>query len=202
MRPVVALGLIALAGACTAGAVLAQSERVTISAHPLLVRSGVPTAVSGAIASDQAGQLVTIEGKTCGQTFFTARAAAMTAAGGRWVAPRVLVGPGHTMLRARWNDARSAEVTIRVRATVAIAILSRRLFRVHAYGFGRKRANFERYEPALGRWRRVRSVVLDDDGVTDVRASVGPKTLVRVVLPRSQVGRCYLAGYSNLLRTS
>jgi hypothetical protein len=201
MRLVSASVLIALAGAGVAGAVFAQSERVTISADRLLVRSGEPTALSGAIASGQGGQLVTIEAKTCGQTFFTARAGTVTSAGGEWVAPRVLVGPGHTAFRARWNSVRSTETTVQVRATVAIAILSRGLFRVHAYGFGRKRANFERYEPTIGVWRRVRSVVLDDDGVTDVRASVRRKTLVRIVLPRSQVGRCYLAGYSNLLRT-
>jgi hypothetical protein len=33
------------------------------------------------------------------------------------------------------------------------------------------------------------------------RASIPRRTLIRAVFPRSQARPCYLAGYSNLLRT-
>ena len=184
----------------------ARAEPLTLDVQPQLVRWGTPVTLAGTIPGGAAGETVTIEAKECASPNFIGRAAAETTAGGRWVFPRLPVFT-RTVLRAKWKGSRSAEVTVQARAGLAVAILSRGRFRVHVNAapgrdFGGKRAVFERYEPTLGRWTRVRFIVLEEDGVTDVRASVRSKTLVRVVLPRSQASPCHLAGYSNLLRTS
>jgi hypothetical protein len=68
----------------------------------------------------------------------------------------------------------------------------------------------ERFDRAKRRWISVKRFRFDDSGATTgvtigtrgvVRATVPSGALVRAVLPRASAAPCYLAGYSNLLRT-
>ena len=123
-----------------------------------------------------------------------------------------------TTLRAVWKGTRSATVTVQDRAWVQLSGRPRT-----AKGFGfevavRSRLQFwkrhvviQRLDRSVGQWRDMKKVVLTEtdaaSGSTFVWSSaefstVVPRgTLVRAVFPRSQAGPCYLAGFSNQLRT-
>ena len=117
-----------------------------------------------------------------------------------------------TTFRARWAGDTSAEVTVRQRPYVQVSHRGGRRFDVFVRAlssFWRKQVLIQRYDRRLGTWLKVRSVVLTETagtGITAVtsasfRASIPRRTLVRAVFPRAQARPCYLAGYSNLLRT-
>ena len=68
-----------------------------------------------------------------------------------------------------------------------------------------KRIRIERLTPAG--WKLLQTVVVKTEGYNgwaekdNLRFKVPKGTTIRAVLPRSQAGPCYLAGYSKLLRT-
>ena len=76
--------------------------------------------------------------------------------------------------------------------------------------FEGKTAVLERFDRARGRFVAVKRFRLTDSGVAGistvstarVTASVPRGSLVRAVVPRTSVSPCYLAGYSNQLRTA
>ena len=69
-----------------------------------------------------------------------------------------------------------------------------------------KKATIERFTPTG--WKKLQTVVLEaTHGYAQyaekkkLRFKVPKGTTIRAVLPRSQAGACYLAGYSKLVRT-
>jgi hypothetical protein len=202
----------ALVAAVASTAAAAPLERVTIDARPTLLsaRQGTTT-LFGAVENRRAGEVVTIQVKDCGQRSFRGVASATTQAGGGW---STTYGPGiNTTVRAMWNGAVSSQVTVRQRAAVVVDQLSARRFEVGVGAraqFWRKRLLFQRFDRRLGTWTILKTVVLTETvgsagGIwssAKVTASLPKGTLVRAVLPLSQARPCYLAGYSNMLRTT
>lgn len=205
-RPLAAGAAVAAVIASTA---VAAPEQVTISARASVVRLNIPYAsLFGSIGSGKTGELVTIEGKECGPhtSFFREVAAARTDDGGGWSTQAFMRVT--TVFRATWANAMSSEVTVRARAGVSLTRHSARRFEVGAGGvasFWRKRVFIQRYDRRLGTWVRLKSVVLTKSGYAGsasamFRLSLPKGTLIQAVLPRSQAGPCYLAGYSSLVR--
>jgi hypothetical protein len=193
---------------------LVASERVTIAARPSIERGdGRPVTLFGSVENGRAGEAVDIQAKDCGQQFFRGVAGATTREGGGW-SVEYLSGIT-TTLRAVWSDNASAEITVRARPRVELRPPrpgAARLFRVIVVAkaqFWRKRVVIQRFDRRLGTWASVKPVVLTETGgggafvATEAkfRANVPKRTLIRAVFPRSQARPCYLAGYSNLLRT-
>jgi hypothetical protein len=193
---------------------LVASERVTIAARPSIEKGdGRPLTLFGTVENAGAGEVVDIQAKDCGQQFFRGVVGATTREGGGW-SVEYLSGIT-TTLRAVWKDSASAPITVRARPRVELRPPPRgaaRRFRVIVVAkaqFWRKRVLIQRFDRRLGVWARVTSVVLTETGgggafvATEAkfRASVPKRTLIRAVFPRSQARPCYLAGYSNLLRT-
>jgi hypothetical protein len=205
----IAAGVVAMAVLASTAA--AASEQVTVSARASVVRLNIPYAsLFGSIGSGKAGELVTIEGKECGPhtSFFRSVASARTGEGGGWSTQAFMRVT--TVFRATWADATSSEVTVRARASVSLTRHSARRFEVGAGGgvasFWRKRVLIQRYNRGLGTWVKLKSVVLSKSGYAGsasamFRVILPKRTLIQAVLPRSQAGPCYLAGYSNLVRT-
>lgn len=188
------------------------SERVTLAARPSILRSGQPVTVFGTVDSRRAGELVQVQAKECGQRFFRDVASATTGEGGAW-STDFYPGIGASV-RAVWNETASAQVRIQQRPLLVLRREFGRRFQVDVSGktsFWRKRVRVERLARRLGGWVTVKSVALGDSGASagdpypsseaEFTASVRKGTLLRAVLPRSQARPCYLAGYSNLLRT-
>ncbi|MDQ3381516.1 MAG: hypothetical protein M3546_14570 [Actinomycetota bacterium] len=186
---------------------LAVADGVTLRARPTVVSVATGTRVTlfGSIDPGRAGEDIKIQAKDCGLDFFRVVAGAITKEGGEW-STFYFGASVNTTLRAVWRDAISDEVAIRRRATIIIRKRTAKRFEVAVGGaVWRKRASVQRFDPRLGTWSVVRSVVLADDYGLGARATftlVVPKgTLVRAVFPRSQAGPCYLPGTSNSLRT-
>lgn len=183
----------------------AAADRVTLQARPLIT-SGARVTLSGSVDNGRAGEDVKIQAKDCGRDFFRVVSGAVTREGGSWFQYYWLPGPT-TTLRAIWNDATSAEVTIRRRAGVYLQKRSagRIVVRAWTRSAWRKRVFIQRFDPRLGTWRAVKAVVLtEDEGGTALAmftVSLPKGTRIRALFPRSQAGPCYLDGTSNTLTT-
>jgi hypothetical protein len=192
------------------------TERVTLLARPAIRGRNQTITLYGSVESGKANEDITIEGKECGKTEWRAVAGAHSHAGGGWTtqyAPIIT-----TTIRAVWNGARSAPVTIPTRMWVQIRTAART-----RQGFGfqvtvasplqmwKRHVVVQRYERRLGRWRDVKKVVLTETGAApgsshiwtgaDFYVKVPKGTTIRAVFPLAQARPCYLTGYSNQLET-
>ena len=199
-------------GAAVVGAFVSAAAAAS---EPVTIYSRGAFTLYGAVATDRADEIVTIQAKDCGAPTpaFRDVAAARTREGGSW---SLEFSTGITStLRAIWKDSVSAPITVRQRATVRLLPLaSRSGFTVTVSGktqFWRKRVLFQRFDRRLGTWKLVKAVVLTETGGfpgyggaatwAEFRARLPKGTLVRAVFPRSQSRPCYLAGVSKLVRT-
>jgi len=206
---VIASGFVAtmLAGLAAAG-VLADS--VTLQPRASVLRSDeYGVGVVGDISSGAEGEYVVVKGKECGipGAFFRGLGGGTTLPGGRYEAS-VSVRT-KTTLRAEWKDATSATVVVNKRAYISLT-KEEDGYRVavssETENVDGKRATIERLT-ATG-WKKLQTVVLKAQrGYVQyaekkkLKLSVPKGTTIRAVLPRSQAGACYLAGYSKLIRT-
>ena len=195
--------------AALASAAPAAPEQVTISAQPSVARWGFPITVSGSVGSAKADELVTLEARQCGRppSIFRAIGTARTDERGAW---SLTASPlSNAVLRASWRDAVSPDVTVQVRPSVQLSRRAGRGFHVRVWAavpFRGKRVVIERYDRRVGTWAAIRGVRLTEFVGASARAAkfravVPRRSLVRAVLPRSEARPCYLAGYSNLVRT-
>jgi len=79
-----------------------------------------------------------------------------------------------------------------------------------AQSFAGKYGTFQRFNGTLGRWVKVKRVLLraNSTGVAPTvissvtfRSTIRPLLKVRAVLPQLQVGSCYRPGRSNVIRS-
>ncbi|MDQ4082019.1 MAG: hypothetical protein M3123_03915, partial [Actinomycetota bacterium] len=191
---------------------------ITISAHPTVLASPIspqyePLRLSGAIASREAGETITIQANECSFPGWRDVETARTEAGGRWelgVDQSSGLAPTKTTFRAKWRTATSAGVTVQTRPGVNLGQTTRTRWGVGVLAlrsFLDRVGLFQRFDRDRGRWITVKRFRLTrKDSVPAgswtygrFRARVPRGSLVRAVIPRSQVKPCYLAGYSLLL---
>jgi hypothetical protein len=206
--------LVLVAAPWSAGSVAASTATdaasVTLFARPTVV-DRTPVTVFGSIDSGKAGESVTIQAKDCGSEFFRVFSGTTTRAGGGF---STVLYPGvNTELRAVWNDASSAEVAIRRRATVYLDRLRQGPgFRV---GVGARRS-FWRKKVVIQRragtsWRPLKTVVLSQSrsggtpnsgswSESTFTVAVPKGTLIRAVMPHAEAKPCYLGGVSRTVR--
>jgi plastocyanin len=187
---------------------------VSLSSSKRVVTYGGKTTLSGSISSGQANQKLTVNAQPCGQSTFTALTTLTTGTGGAYsyVAQPTVI----TTYQVRWKSATSPAVTVRVRPRVRLRKVAPRKFRVAvsaAQSFAGRTATFQRYSTLRRRWVVVRRLTLRAAGATTLpinptavsrrtfRARVGAGLRVRVLLPKAQVGACYAAGVSNVVRS-
>jgi hypothetical protein len=186
------------------------ADTVTLQPRTGIIRSSeYGVGVLGQISGGAEGEYVVVKGKECGipGAFFRGLGGATTAAGGTYEASVPV--RTKTTLRAEWKDATSTTVIVNKRAFISLT-KEEDGFRVavssETGSVDGKRATIERLTP--NGWTRLQTVVLKaQDGYVQygekkkLRFRVPKGTTIRAVLPRSQAGACYLAGYSKLIRT-
>lgn len=187
------------------------SEQITIATRDRVLRKNQPfVTLFGSLASGDPDKQVVVQGKECGPhapSFRPWGIPAWTRKGGQWSIEAFVRTT--TTFRAVTGKATSPVVTVFARPSVFIqagAAPSQYEVRVGGVAnFWRKRIDLQRFDARLGRWVSMRSVVLADSqgaySAATVKVRVPSRTLIRAVLPLSQARPCYLAGYSNLLRT-
>ena len=161
----------------------------------------------GSIVNGQAHQAVTIEGKSCGgyEPFHTVASTA-TVQGGAFAAIPWGEPPAVSMFyRARWKNGASDPVEVRISPRVDVSYASG-FFRISVWGDGVFRGAhgvLERHDGRLGWVRAGRFTVKSSygtGGVAYLARHLPRGTNVRAVIPKSQVGRCFNAGVSNIVR--
>jgi hypothetical protein len=202
-----ALSVLLAAGAIAATAFAAGSGTVTIAADPGIVRWPNAATLAGLVSSGKAGELVNVEAKECPSRSFRTATWARTTAGGAWVAEAGV--QTKTVLRARWRGVLSRNVVVLVRPHLVLGQISRQRFRVQLLlgnAANGKRLLLQRFESDNRVWSPVRTIVFRNSGSAGwpqmtFSATVPKGTVLRLTLPRAEARPCYLAGYSNLIRT-
>jgi hypothetical protein len=197
-----ALAVLGVAG--VAGA--AKPPTVTISASRPAVVYGGTVRLSGKVSSQAAGENVLVMAKPYGSASFTQLDVVTTTSGGVWkdqVSPQI-----KTSYEAQWGTATSAAVTVKVRPQIVLTLVSRTAkrgtFSVQVNGarsFAGKRVLVERL--VSSGVIAVKHVTLDSSSSAtfSIRLPIH-RARVRVVMPVSQAAPGYLAGYSNVWRSS
>ena len=182
-----------------------------IKAEPDIIAWAKASQLVGSFDGARHDDPIEIQEKRCGSTVFTRVLEIPSDPQGGW---HVFVSPPiTTTYRARFKGEVSDSATVKVRPSVSIRELSRGRFLVTTLAykqFWRRTGVLERFNRSTGRWLRVKTFVLSESGsttgVTSVtkgrfRSRLPRGTLVRALLPSSQVRPCYVAGVSNMLQT-
>jgi hypothetical protein len=203
--------MLLLAAALTAFALVgiasaAKPQTVTISlARPAVVYGG-SVKLSGAVSNHQAGEQVTVLGRQYGTTTFTQVNVVTTTAKGAWsymASPQI-----ETSYQAGWDAVTSRIVDVKVRPLIRLSLVSRTAtrgtFSVAVSGnrpFTGKRVLVQRLTtsgPAT-----VKSVKLNAaSSATFTIRLPRHHARVRVVMSSSQAAPGYIAGYSNVWKSS
>jgi hypothetical protein len=198
-------GAIAVLGvAGVAGA--AKPAAVTISLSKPIVVFGNTVKLSGKVGNHKTGEQVIVLGKAYGQPAFTQVQNVVTTTGGAWTyqaSPQI-----QTAYKAQWGTATSSTVTAKARPKIMLALVSRTarkgVFDVQVQGarsFEGKRVLVQRLTSTGP--STVKRIVLDSNSsATFTLRLAKARSRVRVVMPVSQAAPGYLAGYSNIWKSS
>jgi hypothetical protein len=200
--------LAAAVGACVLVglAAAAKPKAVTISLSKPIVVYGGSVTLSGSVSNHAAGELVNVMGREFGTTAFTQVHVSTTTAKGAWsyaASPQI-----QTSYKAQWGTASSKVVTVNVRPRIVLTLKSRTATR------GTFSVEVDGNRPFTG--KRVLIQRLTADGPTTVkrvRLDASSKATfairlptrrarVRAVMSASQAAPGYLAGYSNVWKSS
>jgi plastocyanin len=182
---------------------------VTLSASRTTATFAAPVTLSGIVSNQQANEAVVVQGQECGKPAFTRVGAATTTAGGNWtfvVKPTI-----NTVYQVRWRTNNSPAVTVKVRPKIRLSRAGSRFSArvTAAQSFTGKTILFQRFRPAVRRWATLKRVTLRASTTPTLGTVVTPARFrarvrlgwrLRVLLPQTQAGACYLAAPSNTLR--
>jgi plastocyanin len=187
---------------------------LSLGASKRVLTYSAKTTLSGSISSAQMNQKVSVLAQPCGQTAFSPLTTLTTGSGGAY---SYVAQPARiTTYQARWKNAASVPLTVKVRPRIRLRKIAPHKFRATvwaAQSFAGKTATFQRYSAVRQRWILVRRFVLRAAGTTQLpinpttlsrrtfRSKVKTALRVRVLLPQTQVGACYVAGTSNTVRS-
>jgi hypothetical protein len=187
-------------------AAAAKPKTVTISLSKPIVVYGGSVKLSGTVSNHQPGEPVNVMGREFGTTTFTQVNVATTTAKGAWTysaSPQI-----QTSYKAQWGTVSSKAVTVKVRPRITLTLVSRTARR------GTFSLEVRGNRPFTG--KRVLIQRLTADGPTAVKrvtldaSSTATFTIrlprhharVRAVMSVSQAAPGYLAGYSNVWKSS
>jgi len=213
--------LLVLAAATLATASVAEAvpppSSVSIATHDRTVVYGVQTTLTGDVLPAQADAKVTVLAQPCQEiglptlAHSAATSTTTTTATGSWT--ESVTPLATTTYAAKVKSVTSSSVRIAVRPQVTVMKVGRHRYAVRiaaARPFVGRRAVFQRFRPARSTWSTLRRVTLRSSQTTTAPTAVTSATFrsgvragrhVRLVLPRSQAGSCYLAGRSAPIRS-
>jgi len=183
---------------------------VSIAAAPAPAVYGSSPTLSGFVSSGATGETVVLEGMQCGSTIFARVASVSSTAEGRWRSP---VKPVVNMVyQATWRNAKSVQLTEKVEPQFSFRRVRAHRFAVSvaaAQGFVGKFVVLQRYHAGKRMWKTVKRVRLSNakPGVAPTvissasfGASVPRRTRLRLLSGQDQVGTCYAATRSAVVR--
>ena len=197
-----ALAAFTVVGIAAAG----KPATVSISAARPAVTYGSSVKLSGTVSNHQAGEHVLVLGRPYGVTTYTEVGAVDTTAKGAWsfmASPLI-----QTSYEATWNAVMSRAVVVKVRPRIRLALSSRTAtrgtFTVEVDGsrsFSGKYVLVQRLTPSGP--ATVKHVVLGASSSATFTIRVPRhRARVRIVMPSSQAAPGYIAGVSNVWKSS
>ena len=191
------------------GTVVVRSG-VSIAAAPALAVYGSSTTLSGLVSSGAPGETVAVDGMQCGSTTFARVASVASAANGAW---RSSARPAvNTVYQATWKNAKSVQLTARVAPQLGLRRVRAHRFAATvtaAQGFVGKFVVLQRYYPGKRMWKNVKRVRLSKTrpaaaptlvSSAGFGASVPRRARLRLLFNQDQVGTCYAATRSGVVR--
>jgi len=185
------------------------ADTLTLAGKPQLLVYGGRVTLTGTLSNQKVGENVDVLAKPCGQTATTKVTTVQTTTGGAFAA---VVRPlKNTVYTVKVKSTTSPSVAAKVRPRLRLRKLAPHRYSLRVFAaasFAGKYGTFQRYNGTLGRWVRVKRVLLraNSTGVAPTvissvtfRSSIRPRLKVRVVLPQLQVGSCYRPGRSNVI---
>jgi len=185
------------------------ADTLTLAVKPQLVVYGGKVTLAGTLSNQKVGENVDVLAEPCGQSAATKVSTVQTTTGGAFTA--VLQPLTNTVYTVRVKNTTSPAVAVTVRPRLRLRKLAAHRYSLRVFAaasFAGKYATFQRYNGALGRWVKVKRVLLraNSTGVAPTvissvsfRSAIKPRLKVRVVLPLLQVGSCYRPGRSNVI---
>ncbi|MDP9255715.1 MAG: hypothetical protein M3Q31_04055, partial [Actinomycetota bacterium] len=190
--------------------VTAPAETLTLSATPQTVSYAGEVTLSGTLSSQKIGENVEVIATQCGTSGASKATTVQTTTGGAFSAS--LRPAKNTDYTVKVKSTSSQVVSVKVRPRLRLGRVaphrySLRLFA--AQSFAGKYAVFQRFNGSLARWVFIKRVLLRKDSTNILptvissrafRSTVRSRLKVRMILPQSQAGSCYLSASSNGIR--
>jgi len=206
MRRVLLLGAVLTAFVLVGVASAAKPAVVKIALARPAVVYGSSVQLSGSVSNHQAGEFVMVLGRPYGTTTLSQVDMVTTTAKGAWsymASPQI-----QTSYQARWDAVTSGIVTVKVRPKITLALESRTAtrgtFSVQVEGnrrFTGKRVLIQRITASGPTTVKSVKLAANSSATFTIRLpSHGAR--VRVVISTSQAAPGYIAGYSNVWRSS
>jgi hypothetical protein len=207
MRKILLLAAAGLSAFAVVGiAAAAKPPGVTISAARSIVVYGSSVKLAGTVSNHQAGEQVIILGRPYGVTSFTQVAPTATGANGKWT--YLAVPQIQTSYEASWNASLSQPVRIKVRPRIRLTLSSRTAtrgtFAVEVDGnrsFAGKSVLVQRLT-ATGPATVKHVVIGSGSAATFTIRLPRHRARVRVVMSSAQAAPGYIAGFSNVWKSS
>jgi len=190
---------------------IAVRAGVSIASTPALAVYGSSPTLSGLVSSGSSGETVALDGMQCGSTTFARLGSVRSVENGAWSAPvKPLV---NTVYQATWRTEKSVQLTQKVAPQLSFRRVRAHRFAVTAtaaQGFVGKYVVLQRYYPGRRKWKNVKRVRLSKarPGVAPTlvssasfRASVPRRTRLRLLFAQDQVGPCYAATRTAVVRS-
>jgi hypothetical protein len=156
--------------------------------------------LSGAVSTAQPGVKVIVLAQRFGDSALASVATVLTGDGGKWTYPAQPTI--RTSYVANANGVTSPAVTVGVRPSVSLRVITRGRFATHIGGatsFAGKLVQLQRR--SHGTWTTVKRARLNGSSTATFRASLLPKgkSTIRIGFSVNQAGPGYLGGFSRLL---
>jgi plastocyanin len=185
------------------------ADTLTLAVQPRLVVYGGKVNLAGTLSNQKVGEKVDVLAEPCGQTAATKVSTVLTTTGGAFTA--VVQPLKNTLYTVKVKSTTSPAVAVKVRPRLRLRKLAPHRYSLRVFAaasFAGKYATFQRYNGTLGRWIRVKRILLraNATGVAPTvissvsfRSAMKPRLKIRVFLPQLQVGTCYRPGRSNVI---
>jgi plastocyanin len=184
---------------------------LTLLAKPQTVVYAGKVTLTGTLSNQTVGETVDVLATQCGQTTTSKVTTVQTTSGGAYTA--VVQPPKNTVYTVKVKSTTSQAVTVKVRPRVRLGKVAAHRYTLRVFAaqsFAGKFGTFQRYNGTLGRWVKIKRVLLRANSTNiaptvissaPFRSTIRSRLKVRVILPQLQVGSCYLSGSSNAIRS-
>jgi plastocyanin len=189
----------------------APPETLTLSGAPQTLIFSAEVRLSGVLSTQKVGENVDVLATECGQTTAVKTTTVQTTTGGAFTT--ALRPARNTQYTVKSKSTASTGVSVKVRPRLTLGKVAAHRYTVRAFAaqtFAGKYASLQRFNGNLGRWVFVKRVVLRTNPTNILPTVITSRTFgsalrsglkIRLMMPQSQTGGCYLPGTSNVIRS-